>query len=649
MQEKKDIIYIEEDLLINIIKKIAVISLILIGVALFNFLFAKRLITIANIVLIFSIMLLSMVTFSFSENKFFTLSSICCIVIGVFKIIELIPINKTLNMNERNFLELSQIIEVVYVFLTIRYLKSIYSTERERIFEKKIDYMILALIALALIFNLELYGDYNRIYYRGIIVIIFLKTIDCSMKFDFERKNKVNYFTVIVISLCMSSSFLFVESFFDNDILLFTFFSEIFCFFSYMIIHLALNYKLLSKPTESLFTELHNRTEYLMKINNNIDVKNKNLENIQKKLKSKEEVFKSIYKNIQLPLVIINENRRIIYVNKKFKEIIEVDNGRDIINNNIFKYIDIVNLKNIVEKDISKKNIIENIKIKGENKNNRIYNVNILKAEKKNMIFIFYDVTDEVTLENFKKEFDKKMLEEKIKNDFLSNISHDIKTPINVIYSAIQLENVLIKENKLDELKKYNNINKENIVTITRLANNLIDSSKLSNNYLDANMQLTNIVEIVEDGCNKFVDYIRNKKLEFYFDTEEEEIYIYCDREFMERVIINIISNSIKYTTAGEITVKIYLKGNKVFIEFKDTGRGISKELLNNVFNKYAVGKEHLRELNKNTGIGLYVVNNLIKLQRGIINLNSEEGIGTTIVLEFFVESINEGLKDDII
>lgn len=647
MQEKKDIIYIEEELLVSIVKKIAIISLILIGIALFNFLFAKRLISIANIVLIFSIMLLSMVTFSFSENKFFTLSSICCIVIGVFKIIELIPINKVLNISERNFLELSQIIEVVYVFLTIRYLKSIYSTEKEKKFEKKIDYMILALISVALIFNSQLYGEYNRIYYRAIIIIIFLKTIDCSMKFDFERENKVNYFTVMVISLCISSSFLFIESFFDSDVLLFTFFSEIFCFFSYMIIHLALNYKLLSKPTENLFTGLHNRTEYLMKLNNNIDIKNKNLENIQRKLKSKEEVFKSIYKNIQLPLVIINENRRIIYVNKNFKEIIGIDNGRDIINNNIFKYIDIINLKNIVEKDISKKNIIEDIKIKGEN--NRIYNVNILKAEKKNMIFIFYDVTDEVNIEKFKKEFDKRMLEEKIKNDFLSNISHDIKTPINVIYSAIQLENVLIKENKLKELKKYNTINKENIVTITRLANNLIDSSKLSNNYLNANMQLTNIVELVEDSCNKLVDYIRNKNLEFYFDTEEEEIYIYCDREFMERIIINIISNSIKYTTAGEITVKIYLKGNKVFIEFKDTGRGISTELLNNVFDKYAVGKEHLRELNKNTGIGLYVVNNLIKLQRGIINLKSKEGAGTTIVLEFFVESINEGLEDDII
>lgn len=647
MQEKKDIIYIEEELLVSIVKKIAIISLILIGIALFNFLFAKRLISIANIVLIFSIMLLSMVTFSFSENKFFTLSSICCIVIGVFKIIELIPINKVLNISERNFLELSQIIEVVYVFLTITYLKSIYSTEKEKKFEKKIDYMILALISVALIFNSQLYGEYNRIYYRAIIIIIFLKTIDCSMKFDFERENKVNYFTVMVISLCISSSFLFIESFFDSDVLLFTFFSEIFCFFSYMIIHLALNYKLLSKPTESLFTGLHNRTEYLMKLNNNIDIKNKNLENIQRKLKSKEEVFKSIYKNIQLPLVIINENRRIIYVNKNFKEIIGIDNGRDIINNNIFKYIDIINLKNIVEKDISKKNIIEDIKIKGEN--NRIYNVNILKAEKKNMIFIFYDVTDEVNIEKFKKEFDKRMLEEKIKNDFLSNISHDIKTPINVIYSAIQLENVLIKENKLKELKKYNTINKENIVTITRLANNLIDSSKLSNNYLNANMQLTNIVELVEDSCNKLVDYIRNKNLEFYFDTEEEEIYIYCDREFMERIIINIISNSIKYTTAGEITVKIYLKGNKVFIEFKDTGRGISTELLNNVFDKYAVGKEHLRELNKNTGIGLYVVNNLIKLQRGIINLKSKEGAGTTIVLEFFVESINEGLEDDII
>lgn len=241
------------------------------------------------------------------------------------------------------------------------------------------------------------------------------------------------------------------------------------------------------------------------------------------------------------------------------------------------------------------------------------------------------------------------MLEEKIKNDFLSNISHDIKTPINVIYSAIQLQNVLIKENKIEELKKYNNISKENILTITRLANNLIDSSKLSNNFLNANMELVNIVELVEDTCNKFVEYIKNKNLNFYFDTEEEEIYIKCDVDFMERIIINIISNSIKYTTKGKITVYIYLKGNKVFIEFNDTGEGIKTELLNSIFEKYSIGREATREINKNTGIGLYVVNNLMKLQQGKVNLTSKEGVGTTVILEFFVENINGDLNDVII
>ncbi len=647
MLEESDIIYVEKEFFKGILCKIVIITLIVLAMSMFNLFLGKKLIIIVNIVLIFSIMLLSMTTFTFSKNKFFTLSSVCYIIIGILKIIELVEENKLSGVVGQNVLEMSKVMEAFYVFIMTKYLRNLYLSYKKQQWDKKIDFFIGMLLSLAVVLNIVFQGNYNKFFYRTLVVMIFFIIIYYVLNFRERKENKLNYFMIASIALFISSIFNFIELFSSLPLVV-AFLSEVFCFFAYIIIHLCLNYKLLEKPSENLFVELHNRNKQLMIINKNINIQNEHLEKIQMNLRNKDDIFKSIYKNIQLPLIIVKENRKILYANEKFKEVIGIDDIKKIINKNIFEFIDVVKIRNIIEKDIKEKSVIENIKLKSLKESDYIYNINILKTNENNIIFIFYDVTEEKKVEAIKKEYEKKMLEEKIKNDFLSNISHDIKTPINVIYSATQLQKVLIKEKKIEELKKYNNISKENILTITRLANNLIDSSKLSSKYLNANMQLVNIVELIEDTCNKFVEYIKNKNLNFYFDTEEEEIYIKCDVNFIERIIINIISNSIKYTVRGEITVGIFLKGNKVLIEFSDTGEGIKEELISSIFEKYSIEKEASRDINKNTGIGLYVVDNLMKLQNGKIKLNSQKGIGTTVILEFFVEAINEDLSNVI-
>lgn len=652
LEEKKDIIYIEKIFFNEMLKTI------LIGIALMMILFfinpnfAKKIVLIANIIIIFSMMFLSMITFSFSENKFFTLSTVCYVIIGIFRIMEIMNLNNFFYLSNLDIRDFCKILEGLYAFLIIRYLRNIYiSNENQGISVKKVNLMIVIIFILIFTLNFTEYKSLKELYYRIFVVMIFLKAIYYTLSFSFENKKRVNYFIIAISAFLISSILNFIELFYLDKFIIISFYSEIFSFFAYLMIHLALNHKLLNRPAESLFTEEFNRRQRLIELNNDINIKNKNLESTQIALKNVDEMFKNIYRNIQIPLVILSENSRVIYANEKFAELLEVQSLKKIINKNIFAFIDIREYLKDTNKSIGKKSIIENVRIKKdrEKKGERVFNLNILQSEKNNVILLFYDITEEFKINHAKKEFEKKMLEEKIKNDFLSNISHDIKTPINVIYSAIQLENVLIKERKIEELKKYNNINKENILTITRLANNLIDSSRLSNNYITANMKIYNIVELVEDCCNCFIEYIRNKNLEFYFDTEEEEIYVSCDKELMERVIINIISNSIKYTTEGEISVLITIKNKKAIIEFKDTGIGINKELLDIVFDKYTMGKVNNNEMNKNTGIGLYVVNNLIKLQKGNIRLKSKEGRGTKIIIEFFLEENNGVLKNDII
>lgn len=638
--KKKEIIYIEKSFFYEMLVKTTAVLLFMLVMYFLNPLMSKKIIIIMNIVIIFSIMFFSIITFSFSENGFFSISAFCYISIGILKIIELIYYNGSAGFISN----IGKLIETLYIFIVVRYFRESFGLISKAIKDKKIDYFMFTLTVIIFFLSLINYNSNLNFYYKILILFMFFDTIYYISRFPMKLKNQINYFSVAVVALFISNGvtfFIFLDGI-EIEIL-----RECSSFFAYFLIYLAFSYKLLNKPSENLFTELHNRKQMLEEINNEINFKNLDLEKKQMELKNDENIFKNIYFNIAIPLAIINKENRIIYINNKFKDISGKENIREIINKNIFTFVDIIDFLKNLKGNLDEKYIVENVVMKNNRK--KVFNVNVIKMEKDENILIFHDITREKRIEEIKKDYEKKIIEEKMKNDFLSNISHDIKAPINVIYSALQLENMLIKEEKIEELKKYNHINKENILTISRLTNNLIDSSKLSNNYLNPNMETLNIVELIEDSCNCFVEYIKNKNLKFCFDTEEEELYIRCDRELMERIVINIISNSIKYTFEGEITVRIYVKNKKVIIEFKDTGIGISEELMASVFNKYSIGKKSLNEFYKNTGIGLYVVQNLVKIQRGTIRLTSKENVGTTIAVEFLLELSNGDFNYDVI
>ena len=169
-----------------------------------------------------------------------------------------------------------------------------------------------------------------------------------------------------------------------------------------------------------------------------------------------------------------------------------------------------------------------------------------------------------------------------------------------------------------------------------RLANNLIDSSKIDYDYLKPNFKIYNIVTLIEDSIGNLSEYIKEKKLTYIFDTNEEEVYVKCDQEFIQRIVLNLISNSIKHTIEGGIGIEIKASKNKVVISFTDTGEGMDNDFLERAFLRYSKGNKNKKGLkNKSTGIGLYIVKNLVELQNGTIKINSIKDTGTNIKLEF--------------
>ncbi|MDB1947011.1 ATP-binding protein [Clostridium tertium] len=240
---------------------------------------------------------------------------------------------------------------------------------------------------------------------------------------------------------------------------------------------------------------------------------------------------------------------------------------------------------------------------------------------------------------------------EKTKSEFFASISHEFKTPINVIYSSVQLLNLY--KNKDDRefmgyyLKYKNNI-KQNCLRSFKLIDNIIDASRINKGNYEANFNNINIVELVEKITNSITPYVEIKNIMVIFDTNIEELIIKCDVYMVERIILNLLSNAIKFTPKnGKIIVSVNDKENEVEIRVRDTGIGIPKEMKDKIFNKFTQVDKSLNRSKEGSGIGLSLVKSLVDLLNGKIYLNTEYKNGSEFVLNLPKDKIVEGEWSD--
>ncbi|HSQ89003.1 HAMP domain-containing sensor histidine kinase [Romboutsia sp.] len=230
----------------------------------------------------------------------------------------------------------------------------------------------------------------------------------------------------------------------------------------------------------------------------------------------------------------------------------------------------------------------------------------------------------------------KSLLREKeiaeARNEFLSNISHEFKTPVNVIYSAVQMQDLNIKNNNVDKMEALNIIVKQNCNRLVRLINNFIDSTKFENNNFIIDLKCLNIVRIVEDITMSVLTFAENKNIELTFDTCKEELFCLADIEFIERIVLNLLSNAIKYNKEkGNIIVEINQNDDDVIISVKDSGIGIPKDKMDKLFNRHDRIDRNLSRHKEGTGIGLNIVKQMVESLEGTIFIDSVENEGTIV------------------
>ena len=222
----------------------------------------------------------------------------------------------------------------------------------------------------------------------------------------------------------------------------------------------------------------------------------------------------------------------------------------------------------------------------------------------------------------------------KLQGEFLVNISHELKTPLNVISATAQLFSMYCTRGSLDDNKnsiiKYIDSIKLNSYRLSKLINNIVDLSKIEAGFFKLSLSNNNIVEVVEDIVMSVTTLTDSKGINIIFDTDIEEKIIACDTEKIERIVLNLISNAIKFSDQGdEIIVDIKDKNEFVEISVKDNGIGIEEEHLDVIFDRFKQIDKSLSRNTEGTGVGLSLVKSIVELHGGSIRAESEFGKGS--------------------
>jgi signal transduction histidine kinase len=231
----------------------------------------------------------------------------------------------------------------------------------------------------------------------------------------------------------------------------------------------------------------------------------------------------------------------------------------------------------------------------------------------------------------------------KMKDDFFSFMSHEFKTPITVINSAIQAMETLCRDELTEKSKSYLRRIRQSSLRQLRLVNNLLDITRAEAGYLKVQKKNLDIVFITKELVESVMPYAKQKGTGIRFETSLSEKIIAIDEEKYERILLNLLSNAIKFTPQGKsIYVRLLQSGRKVFVEVQDEGIGIPEEKHAVIFDRYRQINNNLTRNSEGTGIGLALVKLLVELLGGKISLESEVGKGSRFSLELPVKELKE-------
>ena len=335
-------------------------------------------------------------------------------------------------------------------------------------------------------------------------------------------------------------------------------------------------------------------------------------------LNSQETKTEIILERMDDGVIAFSLQKQVIHMNNSAKQFLELDNTYDTFDKivkriglrlNFDKIIYVPNYKNIEEKITYKDNVLNVVFVP-------FHSENLMPM---GIIMIIKNITENEKLNNMRKEF-------------VANVSHELKTPLCSIkgYS----ETILDRDLSYGEIQKFAKVINDEANRMDRIVADLLQLSRFDSKRTVMNKVKLNIDDLVKQVVEN-MQYVAKEKmhtLKCIVNMVPPPVYV--DKDAISQVIINILSNSIKYTAdGGEITVYIGTAGGKVYMKFVDNGMGIPEKDLRRIFERfYRVDKARSRQMG-GTGLGLSIVKEIVEEHEGTIEIKSEVGIGTEVIV----------------
>lgn len=225
------------------------------------------------------------------------------------------------------------------------------------------------------------------------------------------------------------------------------------------------------------------------------------------------------------------------------------------------------------------------------------------------------------------------------KSVFLSNMSHDIRTPMNAIigFTSMAISHIDNKELTSEYLEKI----KQSSNHLLSLINNVLDMSRIESGKMQIEEEHCMLSDILEQLTDMVHEDIRRKELTFDIDTSGvKDFAVYCDKLKLSQILLNLIGNSVKYTQAGDsISVKVTEAPAAAFgyasyeFKIKDTGIGMSEEFAAHIFEPFEREKNTTTGGIEGTGLGMSITKNFVDMMNGTIDVKSKPGVGTEITV----------------
>ena len=355
------------------------------------------------------------------------------------------------------------------------------------------------------------------------------------------------------------------------------------------------------------------------------------LKEVEIENKYHEKILSQLIRSMNLPMLFVNKEGKIAFTNQSFRKGFEIPHLKGRYYKDIFvgEMLDLVEQCYVFERPLSTV-----VKIQS-----RYYQVESspVFSDHEKLIFdgtivLFTDVSKMKEIEDMQKQF-------------LSDVSHELKTPMSAIIGSVEI----LKRDGMESPEIFNefmDILLKESYRMQNIINDILELSRLDQTKVSLDYQELDVKAVVKESMDLFEPLAKEKHLSLIYHNQIKEPLI-LDYSTVKTILSNFISNAIKYSNEGIITIKTKKEDDTFILSVQDEGIGIPKNKLNYIYDRfYQVDKSRSSKIS--TGLGLSIVKKIVELNQGTIDVESSAGIGSTFIVKLPINP-KVSHNDDII